>query len=91
MGRSMKKVENHCAKQIAADRLPVFVFQSNCTDRICGRVTRCSISFFATRWSRWRNKRQCISIGKCLGPRYGSRDSGVVVDRVPLYIQNIQR
>ena len=41
--------------------------------------------------SRWRNKRQCISIGKCLGPRYGSRDSEVVVDGVPLYIQNILR
>jgi len=34
------------AEEIAADRLPVF--QRKDTDRICGRVTRCSISSFVT-------------------------------------------
>jgi len=38
--------QRDAAEQIAADRLPVF--QPKDTDRICGRVTRCSISNFVT-------------------------------------------
>jgi len=53
----MKKVE---ITELSKFLLTGFFFQRNCTNRICFRVTRCSISCFATRWSRWRNKRQCI-------------------------------
>ena len=38
--------QRDAAEQIAADRLPVF--QRKHTDRIRGRVTRCSISSFVT-------------------------------------------
>jgi len=38
--------QRDAAEQIPADRLPVF--QRKDTDRICGRVTRCSISGFVT-------------------------------------------
>jgi len=38
--------QRDAVKQIAADRLPVF--QRKDTDRICGRVTRYSISNFVT-------------------------------------------
>ena len=44
--------QRDAAEQIAADRLPTFLRKH--TDRICGRVRRCSISSFLTAGLRSR-------------------------------------
>ena len=56
MYRTHAASRRDAAEQIAADRLPVF--QRKDTDRICGRVARCSVSSFvkAGLWSRSGNR-----------------------------------
>ena len=53
--------QRDAAEQIAADRLPAF--QPKDTDRVCGRVTRCSISSFvkAGLWPGSGYRGGCVS------------------------------